>query len=171
MKEKKYIPYGRQCIEDDDIQAVVDVLQSDYLTTGPKIAEFEKCVADYVGAKYAVAVSNGTAALHIACLAAGIGPGDEVITTPITFAASANCVLYCGGTPVFADINPDTYNIDPEDIRKKITDKTKAIFVVHYGGQMCDMDPIMEIAKKHNLIVLEDCAHAPGALSRWKGNY
>lgn len=163
METEKYIPYGRQCIEDDDIQAVIDVLQSDYLTTGPKIAEFEKCVADYVGAKYAVAVSNGTAALHIACLAAGIGPGDEVITTPITFAASANCVLYCGGTPVFADINPDTYNIDPEDIRKKITDKTKAIIPVHLAGQPCDMDAIHQIAEEYHLLVIEDGAHALGA--------
>ena len=100
------IPYGRQTIEEDDIQAVVDVLRSDYLTTGPKIAEFEKMVADYVGAKYAVAISNGTSALHAACFAAGIQPGDEVITTPLTFAASSNCVLYCGGTPVFADVDP-----------------------------------------------------------------
>jgi len=102
-----FIPYGRQSIDEEDIQAVVEVLRSDYLTTGPKVAEFEKTLADYVGAKYAVAVSNGTAALHIACLAAGVGPGDEVITTPITFAASANCALYCGATPVFADINGD----------------------------------------------------------------
>lgn len=109
---RKMIPYGRQTIEEDDIQAVVDVLRSDYLTTGPKIAEFEKMVADYVGAKYAVAISNGTSALHAACFAAGIQPGDEVITTPLTFAASANCVLYCGGTPVFADVDPKTYNID-----------------------------------------------------------
>ena len=100
------IPYGRQTIEEDDIQAVVSVLKSDYLTTGPKIAEFEKIVADYVGAKYAVAISNGTSALHAACFAAGIQPGDEVITTPLTFAASSNCVLYCGGTPVFADVDP-----------------------------------------------------------------
>ena len=105
------IPYGRQTIEEDDIQAVVDVLRSDYLTTGPKIAEFEKMMADYVGAKYAVAIANDTAALHAACYVAGIGAGDEVITTPITFAASSNCVLYCGGTPVFADIDPDTYNL------------------------------------------------------------
>ena len=163
MEKEQYMPYGRQCIEDDDIQAVVDVLQSDYLTTGPKIAEFEKCVADYVGAKYAVAVSNGTAALHIACLAAGIGSGDEVITTPITFAASANCVLYCGGTPVFADINPDTYNIDSEDIRRRITDKTKVIIPVHLAGQPCDMDAIHQIAKEYHLLVIEDGAHALGA--------
>lgn len=153
-----YIPYGRQSIEEEDIEEVVRVLRSDYLTTGPKVTEFEKAVADYVGAEYAVAVSNGTAALHIACLAAGIGAGDEVITSPITFAASANCVLYCGGTPVFADIKKDTYNIDPEDIERKITPKTKAIIPVHYTGQPCEMDAITEIAKKHNLIVIEDGA-------------
>jgi UDP-4-amino-4,6-dideoxy-N-acetyl-beta-L-altrosamine transaminase len=153
-----FIPYGRQSIDEEDIQAVAEVLRSDYLTTGPKVEEFEKVVADYVGAKYAVAVSNGTAALHIACLAAGIGPGDEVITTPITFAASANCVLYCGGTPVFADIKKDTYNIDPQDIEKKITDKTKAIIAVHYTGQPCEMDAIHAIAKKYNLLVIEDGA-------------
>ena len=153
-----FIPYGRQSIDEEDIQAVVDVLKSDYLTTGPKVSEFEKTVADYVGARYAVAVSNGTAALHIACLAAGIGEGDEVITTPITFAASANCVLYCGGTPVFADIKKDTYNIDPEDIERKITNKTKAIIPVHYTGQPCEMDAIHEIAKRHNLVVIEDGA-------------
>lgn len=157
------IPYGRQCIEEDDIQAVTDVLRSDYLTTGPKIAEFERMVASYVGAKYAVAVSNGTAALHVACLAAGITEGDEVITTPITFAASVNCVLYCGGTPVFADIDPKTYNIDPEDIRRKITARTKAIIPVHLAGQPCDMDAIYAIAKEHHLIVIEDGAHALGA--------
>lgn len=153
-----YIPYGRQLIDEEDIQAVVEVLRSDYLTTGPKVAEFEHAVADYVGAKYAVAVSNGTAALHIACLAAGIGQGDEVITSPITFAASANCVLYCGGNPVFADIRKDTYNIDPEDIERKITSKTKAIIPVHYTGQPCEMDAITDIAKKHGLIVIEDGA-------------
>ena len=162
------IPYGRQTIEEDDIQAVVDVLRSDYLTTGPKIAEFEKMVADYVGAKYAVAISNGTSALHAACFAAGIQPGDEVITTPLTFAASANCVLYCGGTPVFADVNPKTYNIDPEDIRRKITNKTKAIIAVHLAGQPCDMDEIHKIAKEHDLLVIEDGAHALGSVYKGK---
>lgn len=157
------IPYGRQCLDEEDIKAVVDVLRSDYLTTGPKVREFEEKAADYVGAKYAVAVCNGTAALHVACLAAGIKEGDEVITTPITFAASANCVLYCGGTPVFADIDPDTYNIDPAEIEKRITPKTKAIIPVHYTGQPCDMDAIHEIAKKHGLLVIEDAAHAFGA--------
>ncbi|CUH94416.1 putative protein MJ1066 [Propionispora sp. 2/2-37] len=158
-----FLPYGRQWLDEDDVQAVVKVLQSDYLTTGPVIAEFEKAFAQYVGAKYAVAIANGTAALHAACFAAGIGEGDEVITTPITFAASANCVLYCGGTPVFADIDARTYNIDPEEIRKRITGKTKAIIPVHFTGQPCEMDKITELARKHNLIVIEDAAHAVGA--------
>lgn len=162
------IPYGKQTIEQDDIQAVVDVLKSDFLTTGPQIAEFEQTVADYVGAKYAVAISNGTSALHAACFAAGIGPGDEVITTPLTFAASANCVLYCGGTPVFADVDPKTYNIDPEDIRRKITDRTKAIIAVHLAGQPCDMDAIHSIAREHGLIVIEDGAHALGSVYKGK---
>lgn len=162
------IPYGKQTIEQDDIQAVVDVLKSDFLTTGPKIAEFEQTVADYVGAKYAVAISNGTSALHAACFAAGIGPGDEVITTPLTFAASANCVLYCGGTPVFADVDPKTYNIDPEDIRRKITDRTRAIIAVHLAGQPCDMDAIHSIAREHGLIVIEDGAHALGSVYKGK---
>jgi perosamine synthetase len=158
-----YIPYGRQWIDEEDIQAVVETLRSDYITTGPKVEEFEKKIADYAGAKYAVAVSNGTAALHVACLAAGFHEGDEVITTPITFVASANCILYCGATPVFADINPATYNIDPEDIRKKITKRTKGILAVHFTGQPCEMDEINEIAREHNLVVIEDAAHALGA--------
>lgn len=158
-----YIPYGRQSINEEDIQAVVDTLKSDFLTTGPKIQEFERKVAEYTGAKYGVAVANGTAALHIACMAAGIGPGDEVITTPITFVASANCVLYCGAAPVFADIDPKTYNIDPADIERKITERTKAVIAVHFSGQPCDMDRIHRIAEKHNLIVIEDGAHALGA--------
>ena len=135
-----YIPYGRQTIDEKDIQAVVEVLRSDYLTTGPKIEEFEKRVADYVGAKYAVAVNSGTAALHIACLAAGIKEGDEVITSPITFAASANCVLYCGGTPVFADIDENTYNISSDEIEKKITEHTKAIIPYNTGLRMSEAD-------------------------------
>lgn len=160
---KMNIPYGRQWIEDDDIAAVVETLKSDYLTTGPKVAEFEKALAEYTGAKYAVAVSNGTAALHIACLAAGIQEGDEVITTPLTFAASSNCVLYCGGKTVFADVDPRTYNIDPDDVRRKITDRTKAIIPVHLSGQPCDMDAIHKIAEEYHLIVIEDAAHAIGA--------
>lgn len=141
----------------------METLKSDFLTTGPKVSEFEKKLAEYVGAKYAVAVSNGTAALHIACLAAGIHEGDEVITTPLTFAASSNCVLYCGGKTVFADVDTKTYNIDPEDIKRKITDKTKAIIPVHLSGQPCDMDAIHRIAEEYGLTVIEDAAHAIGA--------
>lgn len=163
-----YIPYGKQSVDEADIGAVIKVLQSDYLTTGPMVEEFENKIADYVGAKYAVAVCNGTAALHIACLAAGITAEDEVITTPITFAASANCVLYCGGVPVFADIDAESYNIAPEEIEKKITERTKAIIPVHYTGQPCDMDAITEIAKKHHLMVIEDAAHALGASYKGK---
>ncbi len=162
-----YIPYGKQWIDDDDIEEVIKVLKSDYLTTGPKVLEFEKKVADYVGVKYAVAFSNGTAALHGACFAAGIKEGDEVITSPLTFAASANCVLYMGGTPVFADINIKNYNIDIEDIKKRITNKTKAIIPVDFTGQSVDMDEIMKIANENNIIVIEDAAHALG--SEYKG--
>jgi len=164
---KQFIPYGRQWIDEEDIQAVIEVLRSDFLTTGPKIKEFEQKFAEAVGAKYAVAVSNGTAALHAACYAAGIVEGDEVIVTPITFAASANCILYRGGVPVFADIDPKTYNIAPKEIRKKITAKTKAIIPVHFTGQPCDMDEINKIAKEYNLMVIEDAAHALGA--KYKG--
>jgi len=158
-----YLPYGRQCIDDDDINAVVSVLKSNYLTTGPAIAAFEEKVANYVGAKYAVTFSNGTAALHGACFASGISKNDEVITTPMTFAASSNCVLYQGGKVVFADINSKTYNIDPAEIEKKITDRTKAIIPVDFTGQPVELEKILEIAKKNNLIVIEDAAHALGA--------
>lgn len=157
-----YIPYGTQSISEEDIQAVVKVLRSDYLTTGPVVKEFEEKVAAYTGAKYAVAVSSGTAALHAACFAAGIKEGDEVITTPFTFAASANCVLYCGAKVVFADIDSRTYNISPEEIEKKTTPHTKAIIPVHYAGQPCDMDAIYDIAGKYNFIVIQDAAHALG---------
>lgn len=160
---RKFIPYGRQYIDEEDIQAVVEVLKSDYITTGPKIEELEKSITEYTGAKYAVAVSSGTAALHAACFAAGIGPGDEVITTPMTFAASANCILYMEAKPVFADIDSNTYNIDLRDIERKINGKTRAIIPVHYTGQPCDMDEIMKIAKKYGLTVIEDGAHALGA--------
>ncbi|MCX7748482.1 MAG: UDP-4-amino-4,6-dideoxy-N-acetyl-beta-L-altrosamine transaminase [Clostridia bacterium] len=161
--DREWIPYAKQWIDEDDIDAVVEALKSDYLTTGPKIKEFEKKLADYVGVKYAVALSNGTAALHAACLAAGIGPGDEVVTSPMTFAASGNCVLYVGAKPVFADINPLTYNVDPEDIKRRITGTTKALIPVHYTGQPCNMDEVMKIARENNLVVIEDAAHALGA--------
>ena len=159
----KYIPYGRQSIDRDDIREVVKVLKSDWITQGPKVQEFESALAKYCGAKYAVAVSSGTAALHIACLAAGIRQLDEVITSPITFVASANCILYCGAKPVFADVQEDTINIDPQEVKKKITKETKAIIPVHFAGHPCDMKEIATIAKKHNLIVIEDAAHALGA--------
>ncbi len=165
----KFLPYGKQVIDEDDIKSVVNILNGDYLTTGPTVSEFEKKVADYVGSKYAVAVSNGTAALHIACLSAGIKEDDEVITTPMTFAASANCILYCGAKPVFVDIDKETYNIDVNEIEKKITHKTKAIIPVHFTGQSVDLDPILELAKKYNLIVIEDAAHALG--TKYKGKF
>ncbi|MDE6744000.1 MAG: UDP-4-amino-4,6-dideoxy-N-acetyl-beta-L-altrosamine transaminase [Lachnospiraceae bacterium] len=162
IREHK-ISYGRQCIEEDDIQAVTDVLKSDYLTCGPKVDELERALCDYTGAKYAVAVSNGTAALHCACIAAGIGPGDEVITTPITFAASANCALYCGATPVFADIDPDTYNIAPESIREHITEKTKAVVAVDFTGQVVEIEEIRKICDEYHLLFIEDAAHSIGS--------
>jgi perosamine synthetase len=157
------IPYGRQTIDEDDIKAVIDVLRSDWLTTGPKVAEFEQAVADYVGAKYAVAVSNGTAALHAAMYAIGIGPGDEVIVSPMTFAATANCIVFQGGTPVFTDVDPDTLLIDPAKVEEKITEKTKAIIGVDYAGQPCDWDSLREIADKHGLRLVADGCHALGA--------
>ena len=162
-----YISYGKQTIDDKDIDMVIKVLKGDYLTTGPTVSEFEKKVANYVGAKYAVVVSNGTAALHMACYAAGIKSGDEVLVPAITFAASANCVLYCGGKPVFIDIDEKTYNMDIDKIEEKITSKTKAIIPVDFTGQSVDMDRILEIAKKYNLVVIEDAAHALG--SEYKG--
>lgn len=158
------LQYGRQCIDEDDIKMVVECLRGNYLTTGPTVREFEEQLAQTVGAKYAVAVSSGTAALHIACLAAGIKEGDEVITTPITFAASANCVRYCGATPVFADIDAETFQISPESIERQITPKTKAIIPVHYAGVSCDMDAISMIAARYHLTVIEDAAHAIGTV-------
>lgn len=162
-KYHQFISYGCQSIDEEDIQGVIDTLRSPFLTQGPKVGEFERVVAEYVGAKYAVAFCNGTAALHGACYAAGIGEGDEVITSPITFAASANCIRYVGGTVVFADIDAVTYNIAPKQIRAKITEKTKAIIPVDFTGQPADVDEIMAIAKEHNLVVIEDGAHALGA--------
>ena len=160
---KQYLSYGRQWVEDDDIEAVVTVLKGDWLTTGPDVERFEQAFARWNGTGYAVAVSSGTAALHAATFAAGFGQGDEVITTPLTFAATANCLLYQGATPVFADIDPDTLCIDPEQIRRRVTSRTQGIIVMHYGGQPCDMDPIMELAREHGLIVVEDACHAMGA--------
>ena len=157
------IPYGRQSIDEDDIKAVVEVLRSDWLTTGPKVAEFEDALADFVGAKYAVAVNSGTAALHAAMYAIGIGPGDEVIVPPMTFAATANCVVFQGGTPVFADVDPGTLLLDPAKVEEKITEKTRAIIGVDYAGQPCDWDRLQEIADKHGLRLVADGCHALGA--------
>ena len=159
----KLLPYGHQWIDEEDIKAVIEVLRSDWITQGPKVAEFEKEFAKYVGARYAVAVNSGTAALHAACFAAQIEKGDEAITTPITFAASANCVLYQGGTPIFADIDENTLNIDPDEIKKKITKKTKALIPVDFTGLPVDLEKILQIAKDNNLIIIEDASHALGA--------
>ena len=158
----KKLGYGHQYIDDNDIQAVVNVLKSDFLTCGPKIDETEAKLCEITGAKYAVLIANGTAALHATAFAANIGTDDEVITTPITFAASANCALYCGGRPVFADINPETYNIDPNSIEKKITDRTKAVVAVDFTGQAVEIQQIREICDKHNLVFIEDAAHSLG---------
>jgi len=171
---KNIIPYGRQFVDENDIKAVIEVLQSEILTQGPNTAEFESVLCDIVSAKYAVAVNSGTSALHIACLAAGVKEGDEVITSPITFVASANCAVYCGGKPVFADIDPKTYNISPAELEKKINKKTRVIIPVHFAGQSCDMEAIYQIVsdfeKKygHRIYIIEDACHALG--SKYKGN-
>lgn len=156
------LPYGRQWLDEEDIAAVVEVLRSDWLTTGPKVAEFEQTFADFVGAREAVAVSNGTAALHAAMYAIGIGPEDEVIVPAMTFAASANCVVFQGGTPVFVDVNPDTLLIDSAQVEAKITPCTRAIIAVDYTGQPCDYDVLQAIADRHGLTLVADACHAVG---------
>lgn len=168
MHQDTKIPYGKQHIDQDDIDAVIKVLQSDFLTTGPTVEVFEKAFAEKVEAKYAVAISNGTAALHAAAFALDLNEGDEVITTPITFAATANAVLYMKAKPIFVDVDPITYNIDPSKIEAAITKRTKAIFIVHFTGLPCDMEPIHAIAKRYQLRVVEDAAHALGALYKSK---
>ena len=157
------LPYGHQSIDEEDIEAVVNVLRSDWITTGPKVSEFEDALASHVGSKYAVSFSSGTAALHGAAFAAGIGPRDEAITTPMTFCATANCVLYQGARPVFADISQDTLNLDPDKAADRITSKTKAIIPVDYSGHPADLDALNELAQDHDLIVIEDACHALGA--------
>ena len=156
------LPYGRQCLDEDDVAAVLAVLQSDWLTTGPKIDEFERAVADFVGAREAVVVSNGTAALHAAMAAADVGPGDEVIVPTLTFAATANCVVFRGGQPVFADVDPATLLIDLDDVGAKITAKTKAIIPVDFAGQACDYDALRSIAQRHELALVADACHSLG---------
>lgn len=162
--------YGHQYIDDADIQAVVDVMKSDYLTCGPKIGELEKKLCEITGAKYAVVCSNGTAALHIACMAAGVGEGDEVITTPITFAASANCALYCGARPVFADIDPETYNIAPASVRECVTKKSRAVVAVDFTGQSVELDELIEICHENNMALIEDGAHVIGTKYKGRAN-
>lgn len=154
--------YGHQYIDDADVAAVTQVLRSDYLTCGPKITELEQRLCELTGAKYAVVVSNGTAALHIACQAAGVSEGDEVITTPITFAASANCALYCGAKPVFADINESTYNIDPKSVEEHFSERTKAVVAVDFTGQAVELEPLLKLCKEKGAILIEDGAHSIG---------
>lgn len=160
------LPYGRHTVDEDDVEAVVAALRSGWLTTGPAVDAFESAFAEAVGARYAAAVANGTAALHAAAFAAGIGPGDEVVTTPITFAASANCARYLGATVVFADVRPDTLALDPADVARRITPRTKAVIAVDYAGQPADLDELMELARRHGLTLIEDAAHALGATYR-----
>ena len=162
-KTNPKIHYGHQWIDEADIRAVVDVLRSDWLTTGPKVSEFEQAVADYVGAEYAVAVNSGTAALHAAMYAVGVGPGDEVILPPMTFVATANCVVFQGATPVFADVEPDTLLVNPAEVESKITERTKAIIAVDYAGQPCDYNALRNIAKRHDLSLVADACHSIGA--------
>lgn len=159
--------YGKQCIEQDDIDAVVETLKGPLITCGPRVEALEEKLCQVTGAKYAVVVANGTAALHLAALAAGFGEGDEVIVSSITFAASSNCVLYCGAKPVFADIRPDTYNIDPEAVEKLITPRTRGVVAVDFTGQSVEHDALGEICRKHGLVLVEDAAHAIG--TKYKG--
>ena len=168
VREKK-IYYGHQCLDDSDYEAVLEVLKSDYLTCGPKINELEDRLCKLTGAKYAVVCSNGTAALHIAAMAAGLKEGDELITTPITFAASANCALYVGATPVFADINRETYNIDPDSVEAHITPRTKAVVAVDYTGQAVELDRLTKICRDNKLVLIEDGAHSIGTLYNGRG--
>lgn len=160
------LPYGRQWLQNDDIEAVVQILQSDWLTTGPIVPAFEEAFASRVGAKYAVALSSGTSALHAAIFSVGIGPGDEVVVPPMTFAASANCVRYQGGKVVFTDVRPDTLNLDPRRVEDAITPRTRSIVTVDYSGQPSDLDELNAIAERHGIALVEDGCHALGAVYR-----
>lgn len=162
----RWIPYGRQCVTDDDIQAVAEVLKSDWLTTGPEVEKFEAALADYCGSRYAVVMNSGTAALHAAYHAAGVQPGDEVITSPLTFAATANAALYLGAKVVFGDIQPDTGNLDPTEVERLINGNTRVVTPVAFAGHPADMDEIIEIAHRHGALVVEDACHALGAKYR-----
>ncbi len=160
---EKLLPYGRQSLDESDIAAVVDVLKSDWLTTGPKIGEFEERFAAWVGARHAVSFSSGTAALHGTAFACGLGPGDEAITTPMTFCATANCVLYQSATPIFANVSPDTLNLDPQKVSEKLSSKTKAIIAVDYAGHPAELDELDELVKQQAALLIEDASHALGA--------
>ncbi len=162
------LPYGRQKLDEADILAVVEVLRSDWLTTGPKVGEFEERVAAKVGAKDAISFSSGTAAMHAAAFAAGLGPGDEAITTPMTFCATANCVLYQGATPVFADVSADTLNLDPEQVAGRISSRTRALIAVDYAGHPAELDRLRALAAERGLVLIEDACHALGAEYRGK---
>jgi len=159
-KKDDFLIFGAPLIEEEDIQEVVACLKSRWIGTGPRVGQFEKDFAEYKKKKFAIAVNSCTAALHLAMLASGVGPGDEVITTPMTFCATINAIIHCGATPVLADCDRATMNISPSKIKEKITEKTKAILVVHFAGRCCDMSPILDLARGYNLLVVEDCAHA-----------
>lgn len=167
MTRKDYLVFGQPLIEEAEIEEVVASLRSSWLGTGPKVAAFEKLIARYKGVKHAVAVNSCTAGLHLSCMVLGLQPGDEVITTAMTFCATVNAIIHAGATPVLADINPWTLNLDPAEVRRRITPRTKAILPVHFAGRACDMDEIGEIAREHGLKVIEDCAHA--IETTWQG--
>lgn len=158
--KEKFLVFGQPCLEQEDINEVLDSLRARWIGTGPKVGKFERLLASYKGVANAIAVNSATAGLHLACLALGLSPGDEVITTALTFCSSVNIIIHAGATPVLADVDPRTMNIDPASIESKITERTRAILVVHLAGRACDMDAIQSIAKKHNLLIIEDCAHA-----------
>ncbi|NCC06012.1 MAG: DegT/DnrJ/EryC1/StrS family aminotransferase [Proteobacteria bacterium] len=160
IMREKFLVFGSPRICEDEIEEVVSCLRSGWIGTGPRVAEFERRFAAYKGAEHAVAVNSCTAALHLSILAAGIGPGDEVITTPLTFCASVNAIIHAGATPVLADVDPRSMNIDPKSVKQKISSRTKAILPVHFAGRACDMDPLCALADEHGLTIIEDCAHA-----------
>src|SRR5215469_6138545 len=157
---KDFLVFGQPLIEEAEIAEVVNSLQTAWLGTGPKVAEFEELVREYKGVKHAIAVNSCTAGLHLSCLALDLQPGEEVITTPLTFCATVNAIIHAGGTPVLADIDPETLNIDPREICRKINRKTKALLPVHFAGRPCEMSEIVALARQHRLRVIEDCAHA-----------
>jgi dTDP-4-amino-4,6-dideoxygalactose transaminase len=160
---EEFLPPFAPCLGDEEYEEVVDTLRSGWITMGPKTRQFEQAFARHVGASHAIAVSSCTAGLHVALVAGNVGPGDEVITTPLTFCSTANVIIHQGAVPVLADVQPDTYNIDPEEIERRLTPRTKALIPVHLGGQPCEMEAIQALAEQHNLLVIEDAAHALGA--------